>query len=947
MIKEFIHKAWMFLSPHAGALKKAVIATACVAGALIALSFIDKTAAIFPQIRNGVTGVSAIWIGLYVMKQFPRIRKLHRAAKIIVLSVAGLLGALLVFMTVWYAFFFFPDDGAYLQDVLDRATVRDGGVEELELDLVRGLAGAAVTNPLSREDRDYLLGDDLRVKEFYVDPNPYDAAGSPNSLKYATGRIFYYTSQKSSLVLKNRTRIVYALGTSPAGERFLEFDTAFPAFEGATSTGVLKITHEGGMSTVLLEKEIARERKPAIAPFRYSNVLSSIWFYLGHPGISVLPEYTGWERVRVKVPRGAGKLVLEFTAPGEKPYLFIGSPRIFSHGLRGRGDHLNIAYIIFDCFAKNHIDLYEYPELFAALPPDEAVRRIGSRNAITPSLDRYAKEALLFDGMFSAGQVTRPSIVSLWTSRPYTESRLPVFRNIVTKENQEEFHALKFAALGDLLSARGYFTKQVSCNAQGHGVSSVGVDLGFDENYDYTMEASEHPENIRRIIEFFQENQNRKFFLYAHINTPHSPSWIPLGYYLRALWDTNFIHSSARTLGNVRYLNHHLDKILQAVEKLRLRENTLVIITADHSFARDHLFRTTVTEEERKWAMQDSLNVAYFHGRAVYVRKGGPNLHRHTMNVPFVVIPPRNLDSTPGKVASVISTLDVAPTLFDLAVRGSDARFHGKSFRSLLTDTSGRDKVFSRFVHMTGRFQRAFLLDGRYKYAVNLPGLYRYREEGGKKYIMQQEYLYDLKDDPYEVRNLALDGRDPPLLERMRKIYREEFRDYPDKNFIQITPFKDGKAREYRVEVMSRGRIIQPRAYLDAIKFVPLGPNRTVFSASITDKPGVFSFETDPPEAPLTIAVFRDGKPVPRKDIFSSVENINIFDNPIRIEGPGDMLVARDHAKTGLETVPVPPGAVHYCRIPLNYWLEMSKSDKDIKLSPGIKEVLRGWGYIQ
>ncbi len=59
------------------------------------------------------------------------------------------------------------------------------------------------------------------------------------------------------------------------------------------------------------------------------------------------------------------------------------------------------------------------------------------------------------------------------------------------------------------------------------------------------------------------------------------------------------------------------------------------------------------------------------------------------------------------------------------------------------------------------------------------------------------------------------------------------------------------------------------------------------------------------------------------------------------------MHVAREYAKTGLEAVRVPPGGVHYSRVPMNYWLEMSKSDKDIKLSPGIKEVLRGWGYIQ
>ena len=387
--------------------------------------------------------------------------------------------------------------------------------------------------------------------------------------------------------------------------------------------------------------------------------------------------------------------------------------------------------------------------------------------------------------------------------------------------------------------------------------------------------------------------------------------------------------------------------IMRAAEKLGLRENTLFIITADHSFSRDHLFRTTVTEEEKLWARQESQQVAYFHGKAVYVRKGGSNLFRSTMNIPFVMIPPHNAGFRPGKISSTVSTLDAVPTFLDLVDGTALPRFSGKSFKKLLMEEPGRDGVFSPFIPMTGRFQRAFLLDGRYKYSINLPGLYRYREEGGKKLVMQQEYLYDLAEDPGEINNLALDGKNPELLKRMRKLYREKFIDYPDKNFIQITPFADGRAADYRITVQAAGGIIHPRTFLDALQFTKQGTGSMVFSARITDKPGILSFETDPPGAPLEISVYRDGKLLPGGEIYSSLENINVFGNPIRLTGLWDFHVARDHARTGLEAAKVPPGAVHYCRIPLNYWLEMSKSDKDIKLSPGIKEVLRGWGYIQ
>ncbi len=941
IVKKLKETAW----GHRRAICIVCVIIAGAAAAIWCLSFIGKIRGIYPSLRSFLWWATALGLLLYAMTQAPVLKKPYRIMKYTLIVLASTAVFAFVFMIVWYAFFFFPDDGDYLKEITSKLTRVEGGAERVELDLVRGIGSAAAVNPLSADDRAYLFADGLAEKDFYLDRNPYDRTGHPSVVKYATGKIFYYTSQKTSLALKKGSRFEFTLGAGSG--RFLELDAAFPSLDGNQGPARLKVSYRGAKNQVLAEKLLSRERKPDIKPFRYSNVLSSISFYLRHPGRTVLIDNTGWERVRVPVPDGPGRLIIEADMPSGPSYLFLGSPRVMSRAAGKRSDYLNIAYIIFDCMAKNHIELYEYPELFKDHGPEEAMRIIGPRNTIVPSLNRYAREAILFDSMYSVGQVTRPSIVSLWNSRPYTESRLPVFRNIVTRENREEYNALGFAALGDELSSRGWFTKQISCNAQGHGVSSVGVDLGFDENYDYTMETSEHPENIRRIVEFFQENRNRKFFLYSHINTPHSPSWIPLGYYLKALWDTDFIFSSAKVLGNVRYLNSQIERILEAAEKLGLRKNTLFIFTADHSFGRSYLFRTIVTEEEMMWGRRDSQQVAWFHGKAIYVRKGGPDLFRSTMNIPFVVIPPKNAGMEPGKIKAAISTLDVAPTLLDLTVGASQGKFTGRSFKGLLFGREDREKVFSPFIPMVGRFQRAFLLEGRYKYWLNLPGLYRYRDSGGKKYIMQQEYLYDYEKDPWEAENLALDGRAPGLLARMRKIYRERFIDYPDRNYIQIAPRGKGQSGNYRIVVDARGRILHTHTYLDTIDIIKEGPSRVIFNATIKEKPGIVSFETDPPAATVSMTFYRDGVLLARGDILTSPEKIAIFGNPLRLERADDFYITRDPAKTGLEAVDLPPGSVYFSRVPLNYWMEMGGGEKDIKLSPGIKEVLRGWGYIQ
>ncbi len=918
-----------------------VVVVSCAA--IVFFSSFEKFSFIFPAIKKAILSLALIASCLIFLKQYPSLKRIYRAVKIALISIVSIAFVVLIFLVIWYTVFFFPDDEEYLKQIAASLVRQNTSAELVDVDLLREIHRSHISNPIEEADLKFLLSDDLRKKEFYIDTNPYMPKRHSANLKYATGRIFYYTSQKNCIVLKADSVFEYVLGAKE-GERVLEFDYAYPDFIGTKKSGRIVISFN---NTKLFESDVQRERKPNIAPFRYSNVFSSIWFYLFHPGRSVLPDDTGWQRIRITLPKESGLLRIQFAAPEKPSYLFLGTPRIYLQTGKESKNHLNIVYLIFGCLAKNHLDVYEYYDLFTKHGAEKAMKMIPARNCITPSIDKYFHEAILFDSMYSVGQVTRPSIVALWTSRVYTESRIPVFRNIVTKENQEEFYRMNFATLGDLLSAKGYLTKQISCNAQGHGVSSVGVDLGFDENYDYTMETSEHPENIRRILEFFQENQNRKFLLYAHINTLHSPSWVPLGYYVKALWDADFIHSSAVALANIRYLNTHLERIFAAAEKLGLRENTLFVVTADHSFARHHKFRSFVSKEEAMWAQREPVEVAYFHPRAIYTRKGGPNLYRSTMNIPFVVIPPKSKNFVPGKIAALMSTLDVAPTFLELTQNTSEKRFSGKSFASLFFNQSMREGTFSNFIPLVGRFQRAFIFEGRYVYWRDLVGLYRFERKSGKKYLMQSERLFDLKKDPYEVTNLMHDAKHKTLIQSMRKLYHEKFTDYPDKTFVQIAPGKDGKMRKYQVAISSHGRIMYPRSYCKKSAWAFSGWNNLKFDIEVREKHAIISFETDPPQSPIEITVIRDGMRIPPTELFISPEKISGLGNPLRLMGPNDFYICRIPGKTGLEAVPLPENSVYVYRIPLNYWLEMNTSDKDIQLSPGIKEVLRGWGYIQ
>lgn len=907
------------------------------------LRLIPALTLVYQIITVFIAVILSICIILYMLKHIPKISFLYKPVKYILIILSSLILLIVLSMAAWYNYCFFPNDQDYLKQVSDSAEYCGSDLQDIELDLLRDIKKAKFSRPLTAKDLEFLQAPDLRARDYYIDINPY--GGQRNNLKYSTGKIFYYTYQKNSLVLKAGSDVMYRLGRGK--NRFLEFSAVFPGLDAASAgNGLLKIYYN---DKLLLEKTIGREKKPDIQPFRYSDVLSSVVFYVKHPGRSVLPDNTGWEKIRVDLPPRAGKLEIAFQADGSNDYVFLGSPAVLTVKKNRRDEHVNIIYLIFDTFSKSHIDLYEYYDIFRknAFNTDIAGNILGSRRIMTPVIDRYADRMCLFENMYTVGQTTRPSIVAMWTSQNYTKCRQPVFRNIVTDENKREFYEQGFATLGDELSKRGYFTKQISCNAQGHGVSGVGVDLGFDENYDYTMESSELTENFRRVIEFLNENQNRKFFLYAHINVPHQPMWIPAGYFVSGWLDGMYNKDIGRKIGNIRYLNDSLGKVLAAFDKLKLDRNTILIIAADHSGGRVPYFRGEITDRDRNKKMRESQEVAWFYDRAIYVKKGSQHMLNEFMNIPWMLIKPSNMKFIPGRVNSSISTLDVSPTLLDITVKGKCEKFSGRSFKGLLESRKDREKIFTDFIPLVGRFQRGFILNGRYKYWINLRGLYKYKNVHDMKYLMHQEYLFDLQKDPDEINNLAHDSYKNDLLLKMRKIYFERFNDYPDKNFIQISPSEKGSSHLYSVNVKAKGMVIYPRIYGDGITFKYKGKKEILFTCPVKDNTAFFSFETDPQDAALSLSVYRDGELIPRAQIYSSCESINYFDNPIVLSGRTDFHVAREPGRTGLEKKDIPSGSVYFSRIPLNYWMEMNAGDKEIQLSPGMKEVLRGWGYIQ
>ncbi|NKB69205.1 MAG: sulfatase-like hydrolase/transferase [Candidatus Latescibacteria bacterium] len=191
--------------------------------------------------------------------------------------------------------------------------------------------------------------------------------------------------------------------------------------------------------------------------------------------------------------------------------------------------------------------------------------------------------------------------------------------------------------------------------------------------------------------------------------------------------------------GMTRFVDDGLGQILDALERLQLRDNTIVVFCSDHGdFMGEH-------------AMQC---------------KGGA-FYDCLTRVPLIV-------SWPGQVPagrrddSMVNLIDVVPTLLQLQGLEVPASMHGKGLPQA-TAAAPRDAAFSEYGAGGPAFGLADLerLENPVGRAALIESLRRREAEGRRKMVRTKEWkyvhdsmgdldeLYDLQADPWELTNIA------------------------------------------------------------------------------------------------------------------------------------------------------------------------------------------------
>lgn len=397
----------------------------------------------------------------------------------------------------------------------------------------------------------------------------------------------------------------------------------------------------------------------------------------------------------------------------------------------------------------------------------DTVGAYGNPMGLTPQLDAMAQRGTLFRHAFTCQPVCAPARACIQTGRYATEHG--VWRNAIPLSP-------KAVTIGHRLRAQGYETAYIG---KWHlaAVDTKPVPPEHRSGYDYwlasdTLEFTSRPYDVTMfgsdggavrlpgyrvdaltdaaIAYLERRTSDRPFFLTVSFIEPHQQNDLgklcaPDGYAARYAspeyvpWDLvgtggDWRRELPAYYGMVRRLDESLGRLLEAIERLHLSDDTVVLFLSDHGCH----FRTRNAEYKR-------------------------SPHDSSIRIPLVAQGPGFEGG--GIVDELASLIDIAPTLLERAGAPIPETFRGRSLLGLLdgSATSWPDDVFIQISEsQVGRAIRT----KKWLYSVHAPDKEGWKEPASDRYI--EEYLYDLEEDPWQLLNLVRQDGLRTVREEMR-----------------------------------------------------------------------------------------------------------------------------------------------------------------------------------
>ncbi|MGH9320632.1 MAG: sulfatase family protein [Vicinamibacteria bacterium] len=435
-----------------------------------------------------------------------------------------------------------------------------------------------------------------------------------------------------------------------------------------------------------------------------------------------------WER---DLPAASGSPVgLTFRSEGGDlllhPELFVPRVEVTPEAHSAPVERPNVALIVLDGANALRMGLY------------------GGEENVTPVLDDFARESVVFDVAVTQAVYTIASVGSLLTGQ-YPERHQSVSFADRLRDDVVTFPGI--------LTRAGYRTAAFPGNAV---VSrTFGLDRGYAEFFPVweRKDYSGHGDSVVSAFgDWLPSVSGDPFFAYIHFREPHFPYDPPPPYdtrfgpsepYPQGIADTAMVDEinatepplPAETLARVRGLYHgnlaYADAMVGEILRM-LDPETIVIVTADHGEA---LFE---------------------HGFLGH----NTQLYEESIRVPLLIRAP---GLAPKRVSDLVELIDLAPTILDLTGVSADAGFQGRSLVPYFS--AGADSkpklAFSRTLWVKPRYA---VRGSRFKLIWD-------SRTGERE-------LYDLESDPGERENLEGDEpiREGYLFQELFRWYAEQER---------------------------------------------------------------------------------------------------------------------------------------------------------------------------
>jgi len=380
----------------------------------------------------------------------------------------------------------------------------------------------------------------------------------------------------------------------------------------------------------------------------------------------------------------------------------------------------------------------------------------------TPSMDRLAAEGVRFRNAFITHSICSPGRAG-FLSGQYTHVN-GVMDNDTSFPENAVTHAslLRDAGYKTAYFGKWHMYKQTERPGFQHFASFINQ--GIYQNCPFSINGTITPTqgwvddvSTDFAIDWIKQNSNAPFSMVLGFKSPHNkrggdnlperlrnlyegkttkktPNCDNMAVYMKPLveagqslevaYATNAVHIDY--LRHIKGVDENLGRLLDALDQLKLAEDTVVVYTSDNGF---YLGEHGLGDK-----------------RALY---------EEGLRIPFIVRYPRQFPK--GKlVDEMIINQDLAPTFLDLAGLPASPGMHGVSFKPLALGNKPAD------------WRTSFLAYYR-KELGDTPTCRGVRTEDAKLIVYKNNpewnEVYDLKNDPYELNSLPADG---PLATRLK-----------------------------------------------------------------------------------------------------------------------------------------------------------------------------------